>query len=425
MKRLLMIGVVLTIGILSALEARGCGNCCDLCKALPNLCCGQVEAGGQWIYLRPSSCEFDFAIKDPRPLRQAPSPTDSNFVQSVTDYAGYLPTGQSYDIDPDFRSGFRISAAYVSPCHCYDIRVEYTWHHARNRANIGGGCNNSGIWPSLMSPAHTQNYNLVESAGGTMTDTLSGFQTPLFCWTPAISNAEFTDACASSWVQHDYDAIDLQLASRTTRGCNCNLWIRTYLGLHYMNLDQKQVVDYHGVFFGNDVRRDGATILATSAVGGYFDTYVCTNSNTWGIGPLFGVDSRYHIGCGIGIGVHVGAAVLAGDSHGKWYENDTRRFPNGNVAQTGNFSDANVKERLDVRAKDRSVLFPYIRGSLGLNYLCRWHNCALILFEVGYEFNSYINAVGQFRFNDQRGTGSASCQNYNLDGIYISVRATV
>ena len=125
-----------------------------------------------------------------------------------------------------------------------------------------------------------------------------------------------------------------------------------------------------------------------------------------------------NIDCGFGIGAHFAAAILAGETDGKMVQHHVRAWdaPNAPV---------NVDETLDVPHKSRNVLFPYFKTSLGINYLWCCGDCFNLVAEVGYEFSTYINVLNQFRFNDSRGTGAASCNSFNLDGLYISLRVTI
>ncbi len=400
MKRLFLGLVIMGVGTLTGLQASNAGCCNPCCDPCPSWCCGSFEVGGQWIYLRPTSCDYDFVIKDPRPVD-----TDAVDVADIAGLATDLPFGKSHGIDPDYESGFRVSVGYIMDCSCYDVRVEYTYHHPTDSSTVFAGTQNNGLWPTYMHPRYTENRDLAEFG-------LAGvaFQSPIFSAFQRDTVPEFIDGFARSSVKLDYDAVDLQFGSRSMK--SCNLWMRAYTGLHFMNLDHRHSADYRGVFLGT---------FNGDVITGIFDTGVKWTKNTWGIGPLFGIDARYDVACGFGIGGHLGAAILAGETDGKMTERDVRTFSDQFAALD---PAANIGETLDVKHDHRNLLFPYLRASLGVNYL--WCcDCFRVMVEVGYEFNSYINSIGHFRFNDERGTGMANCYSYNLDGIYVSVRATI
>ena len=204
---------------------------------------------------------------------------------------------------------------------------------------------------------------------------------------------------AKASAKFDYDAVDLQFASRSMKGCNLDL--RAYAGLHFANIDHRFAAEYRGTFLTGG---DGPPLMNP--------VQVRWNKNTWGIGPLFGLDLRYQVACGFGIGAHVAAAILAGETDGRYFEHDL-------------ISNTSTDEIADVCHPHRNIVFPYFRTGLGINYLWCCGDCFNLLVELGYEFNSYINTIHHFRFNDTRGTGSANCYSFNLDGLYLSFRLTI
>ncbi len=385
MKRIgigLLVALVSCTG-LSANMFRTCWGepCCDPC---PIVCGGNIEGGGQWLYLRPSSCDHDFVIRDNRPVMVPP--------QTITEVTELLPSGCAHGVNPNYESGFRVFLGYL--CDCKDVRVEYTYHHPTQSFEVFGS-ESIGLWPTYMHPRYARN---IQAGGG------PAFETPIF-------TANGIQAAARATLRLDYDAVDLQFGSRSI--ARCNLFVRTYAGLHYMNLDLRHEAQFNGTGAG-----PGTTLVAEQIVGTQvaFDTHVRWNKNTWGVGPLFGVDLRYPVWCGFGLGARVGAALLAGKTEGTFRERDTR------VWELAISPD--VDEEATVCHDSRHILFPYVRAGLGVNYL--WCcPCLRLLVEVGYEFNSYINTIGHFRFNDERGTGQANCYSYNLDGIYVGIRATI
>ena len=386
---LVAVGIATTAGLWAG-NYRSCYGepCCDPC---PGWRCGSFEVGAQWIYLRPTSCDYDCAIQDDRAF------TGSTSTDAIV---AALPSGRVHGADPDYESGFRVSVGYVMDCSCYDVRVEYTYHHPSDRATLFGS-ETMGLWPTYMHPRYARN---VPADPG-----FTGFETPIF--TASIDSTEIP-AIAHCNVKLDYDAVDIQFGSRSLKGCN--LCLRTYAGLHFMNLDHRHEAQFNGVIASPVT---DSSQLGLEGMFGEFDTHVRWNKKTWGVGPLFGLDAHYAVACGFGIGGHVGAAILAGETDGEYFERDNRDWVSPPPADVDN-------QEAHIRYQERNILFPYLRASLGINYL--WCcDCFKVLVEVGYEFNSYINAIGHFRFNDERATGMANCYSYNLDGVYVSVRATI
>ncbi len=378
--RLAFLAGILGLGLLPV-EVAGMWN------PLATRCNGVIEVSGEWLYLRPTGCEHDFVIKDPRTF-------DSTSQNSIAAFAAHLPVGTARQVNPDYESGFRVALGFLLDSCNRDLRVSYTYHHPCHSAHVLGQSNTCGLWPTYMHPRYAAN---VDGAGAVNAE---AFETPLFSGT--VSNTDIP-ACASSTIRLDYDAGDLQFGFR--KCLNGNIAIRPYIGLHFMNLDDRHIACYQGVMYGNQV----------DAVVGAFATHVRWDKRTWGIGPLLGFDARYEIACGFGVGGQFGAAVLAGETDGTFTETDRRTW-------SGNNTPLDVDEVSDVCHGDRHHLFPFMRARLGVNYLWCCGSCFKLFVEFGYEFNSYINAIGQIRFDDQRATDTSNCYSYNLDGLYLSVR---
>ncbi len=356
-------------------------------------CCGSFEVSGEWLYLEASSCDRDFVIQDVRPFDP-----DTIVVAEAREPLPWLPQGRSHGIEADYESGFRIGLGYVAQGGCYDARVEYTYYHPTQTVTLRQPNVGVGFWPVAVQPRYTGTLDLTNE------DFLS--YTPIFTGLIA-ETGDFIEVLVNSRLKYDYDAVELQFASRSREGCRFSM--RTYAGLHFWNLDVHQSNDYRGVFIAGE----GGDVQA-----GLYEVSTHENKNTWGIGPLFGWDGRYEIACCFGIGAHVGAALLAGQTDGRLHED---HFSEDFVPTP----PVTVDEISDICRDHRNHLVPYLRGRLGINYLWCCGSCFKVLAEVGYEFSSYINAVGQFRINDQRATAMTNCSSYNMDGIYVSVRATL
>ncbi|MGE3953622.1 MAG: Lpg1974 family pore-forming outer membrane protein [Parachlamydiales bacterium] len=366
--------------------------CCDPC---PPCCGGSFEVGGQWIYLRASSCDFPFVIRDGREF-------DATDV-GIPEVVARLPYGKGRGVAVYYQSGFRASVGYLSQSGCQDVRIEYTYHHPSDSRRLFAGFIDRGLWPIPMHPRYAANVNLT----GTGANTFDGFETPLYCFPPAVEG----DCFAWSSLNVDYDAVDLQLGARTVE--KCTLSLRGYTGLHYLNLDLRQRYQYSAFSAGLDgVVEPPIPIVAS------FQTDLLRKQKLWGIGPLLGGEGRLPLFRGVGIGGHLGIALLAGETSTRYDEHDVRNFN-----FDGPVGLPDVDEEATLFTHNRGILFPLIRGSLGVNYRWCCGDCLTVLGEVGYEFNSYINCVGHFQFNDQRGTGMALCDSYNLDGFYVSLRA--
>ncbi|MGE3953626.1 MAG: Lpg1974 family pore-forming outer membrane protein [Parachlamydiales bacterium] len=325
--------------------------------------CGGFEIGVEALYLKPTSCDYEYAILDPRPFNAVETPTD-------------LPQGKQRGIRPCYNWGFRVSAAYLSSLQCEDVTAQYTRFHNGNSADVNPGL--GGLWPTLGHPRY-----MVE--------------TPLFTGVEADEIAAEADAK----IHFDYDAADIEYGSRALVSRRRCVWLRTFYGLHYAWIDHRFNVAYQG------------TLMPGAADAQRFSTTVEWRRKSWGIGPRVGFDGRWESPCGVGLCGHIAFAALGGEAR-------DRAFSQVDIVPVGGVPEP-INETLSVRFCHRHQLFPYVDARLGVDYLlCRGRGYQ-ILFEVSYEFHAYINTLRHYRFNDERGTGAANCTNFNLDGFSLSL----
>ncbi|MGE3953625.1 MAG: Lpg1974 family pore-forming outer membrane protein [Parachlamydiales bacterium] len=323
--------------------------------------CGKIEVGGSALYLRPTGCEFPYAITDGRP-----------FVDWQRDDAR-LPQGNHREIDPDYAWGFRVLLGYQWDCS--DLRLLYSRLHSEDT-----GEQSAPFWPSLAHPLY---QGLVSSAAGTFA------QSPLF-----------PEGRVRSRVDFEYDAIDLEYAQRSCRG-QC-LKLRSYIGLHLADILLRFRADYSGVLGPDD------PITATAT------TSTRCKQCSWGIGPIVGTEGRYGIGRGFELVGKGALGVLAGKRDGNIFSQDVREW-------MGMDAPEDVNAMLLFHMEERNIVVPVIRVAFGIDYpfcLCRLPG----VLELAYEYSTYINALQILHFNDRRGTSVAECQSFNLNGLTLSLR---
>ncbi|MGE3955024.1 MAG: Lpg1974 family pore-forming outer membrane protein [Parachlamydiales bacterium] len=345
------------------------GSCSP--SPLPRLMCnGYWEVFGEALYLRPTTCDLGFAINDPRTI---PNPG--------TEILSWLPQGKGHSIDPDHDWGSRIGIGLLSGCG--DVRAVYTRLHTRQSADALPK-NNGGIWVTYAHPATAQftpGFN--PFVDGTPTDGIPTF--------------------ATASIRFDYDAVDLQWGSRAL--LKCELALRSALGLHFAYIDSR-FADY---WQGTEFDQFPAELF----------TEIITNRSrrkSWGVGPAAGLDVHYPLACGFGFEGHLGAALLVGS------RSETRE------GRRLTFLLPDTLERdqhLDVKTGNRNGLVPYLTARLGLDYLwcceCRF----TLQLAFGYEFETYINAIEAYRYNDRRATGQTECSDFSLNGLYLRVRVII
>jgi Legionella pneumophila major outer membrane protein precursor len=161
----------------------------------------------------------------------------------------------------------------------------------------------------------------------------------------------------------DLGIIDLEGGQRF---CASSLDMRVFGGLRYMKLA-------HGFKVNSDFGDQS------------FDTKFS------GVGPRFGTDARYNLGCGLGLDAHLNTALLVGKVN-------------------NSYEDKN----LSTRSSEISRVVPQVEGKLGFDYTSAFCNKAALVFEIGYQTSNNFNVIDASMIN------SASDANFN--GAYLDVK---
>lgn len=331
--------------------------------SLAALCCGLVGST-QVLGLRAPACCGNFEIIG-EALIMRPTSCDLNYVARVPlidDAVEFVGTERG--ICPDYNWGFRVGVGYIHCCE-HDARL-------------------------IFSHLKTSDHDSQEAAPGDVLAITWG-------WPRGVADFPFGGVAqtADEKVRFEWNAVDAEVAMRKMP--TCDFFVRGHVGLHYAALKLNRTAHYEAV--------DGDDI---------FDATIQENSHSWGIGPRIGLDLRYELVCGLGVGAHAGLAILAGEGH------DTNHqlflIPVSFVEQ-----QAPLQEplSLDIRHRSRCMVFPEFDVSLGVNYLWGCSNCFSLLTEVGYEFRSYLNGLLRTTFNSTDVTNIQSCENMNIDGVYL------
>jgi Legionella pneumophila major outer membrane protein precursor len=351
MKRQLISMLVGSCGLASAMIYDGnypCGSF-DTCCGNP---CGKFEFWGDALYLKPSSCNFDFAVND-------------HVLKS-------FPYGKERGVQPKYQWGFRVGAAYCFPCSEADVNLYYTrLTTSDRRATIPIGYEE--LWTS---------------------STVAGF-------TPPTLENNSVKALAFAKVNSQWNAFDAEIGYNMLTDCRFSA--RGHIGLHFADIKLDRLVVYKG--------------SAPGAVT-YSGPYI-SHSKTWGVGPRFGSDFRYDVGCGLGIVARAGFGVLAGEIKHRDYARATTKVttwptPDDMLTSTCNASFA-------ISNKTRAVVFPEFDTSLGVNYTLCLNRCLEASFEAGWEFRTYLQSVVHAYYQDYTAPASTAtvCDPFNLQGLYL------
>jgi hypothetical protein len=335
-----------------------CGPCMDPCRD------GQWSWGfegiGEFLYIRPDVCDHDYAIADDAPL-QTPA---------------QQPNGHQRGVSMDYKPGFRAGLSYVHSDGCQDITLLYTGLWATERKSVVPQ-GTSGVWATFGDPRYlTGRFNNSNGQEGGR------------------------NALALGRLRTSLNVIDLEAASR--RMACYNIWVRRFVGLRWADILVRQAARYEG------------TVQATDLSFSSQAHDVRSRTHVWGIGPRIGADFRLDLCWGVGLGMEVGASLLSGESTFDTQQRDVITP----LSSVGTAQD----QRLHVTQYSHSRVFPELDARLGINYLWCCGNCLSFFVEVGYEIDSYINAIGRFRFDDDFGTNRETCDSFNLDGLYVNAR---
>lgn len=296
-------------------------------------------------------------------------PSSCNFDYAISDCVKgtktHIPNGKEHGVRPKYHWGYRVGGNYYFPCSELDAGVYYSHLNCtdRMRTRVVG---TDILWP---------------------TTTASRF-------TPEYIFSDDHSACAYAEVKHRWNSVDGEVGYTLKEECRYS--IRGHIGLHWTDIAIIDKVGYKGKFHQKHRLSDR-----------YSGEY-CSDVKTWGIGPRFGFDFNYLLGYGIGFASHTGFGLLAGETRqnfeGVNFDEKRRR-----VLSNGFHSSFGVCSRR------RNIVFPEFDTTLGLNYslnLCRRYEC---LFEVGWEFRTYLQAIVHRTYRVGYTTDP-----FSLQGLYIS-----
>lgn len=392
MGKLLLCVILLVVG--RAADSWGkcplcCGECWDPCPC-PCWVTG-FEIFAEFLYVRPHQADLNYGIRDTRSFGD-PSSASPTLVDE------WLPDGTLLAFGPHYEAAFRVGISYLFNGGCNDLRIHYTglWTHDSQLTAASG---EGGLWITNGSPR----YNGLRLNNGQIAALIPGAEFELA--TPT--------ATARQRVRIEHEVVDAEIAAR--RWCGRRLWTRPFAGIRWADICIREDADYLGVVTFVGTGDSGTPVrVASNQL-----THVHTKSETWGIGPLMGIDLRFTVVCGLGIDVHFGTSLLVGRPTHHMIESDLR----ASLVEAASQSD--VDEELNLRGQNRWQMVPNFDARLGLSYLHRFGQCFDLCLECGWEFVSFVNAMERVHLMDRGGVDTLSCTSFNLDGLYVGLRLTL
>jgi Legionella pneumophila major outer membrane protein precursor len=238
-------------------------------------------------------------------------------------------------VNPDHHLGYRVNIGYVFPGTGNDVNLSYT--------NYNNDKNDS-----------TKGLNL--------------FATEL--------PERFLEANAKA--KFKYQAVDLDFGQHINIGCNTQ--IRFFGGLRYADLESRFNTDYDVIPEVSEPELD------------HIDLHTTQKSEFHGIGPRFGVDTRYRLGHGFGVVGQLATALLVGESNNDHYDYDL-------VAHYKD--DYDIKKGITYKFDDQTRVVPNLAAKLGLDYSYRFQNCnhTKVTLEAGYQVDHYFNSIDRLSVN--------------------------
>lgn len=357
--KLLSLATIATCGMVSADICNPC--CADPCGNIDNCCNSSwqnFDVWGEALYFQPSSCNFNYCVRD----RINCVRTDG--FDSCDDCFNCCPQGTEKGVNPKYHWGWRVGVDY-NGC-CGDARVSYS------RLKTSDHCRTRVFCPEFF---------WITSVPSCITD-------------DALFSFDGDPAGASCHVKTEWNAVDGEVGSVIRQGCNCNLLVRGHIGLHWTEI----TVNFKNHYFGYPCCNSDSFEFLESH----------THTKTWGIGPRFGSDFTYDLGCGLGIVASANWGILVGEIRHR----TSAFYSTDDCSDFCNFS---------IRNKERCVVFPEFDASLGAKYdvcLCnRWN----FGFEIGWEFRTYLQSIVHSYYLDVDAYANSAtvCDPFSLQGLYI------
>lgn len=262
---------------------------------------------------------------------------------------------------------------------------------------------------------------------------------------------------ASAKTEFKADVLDLDLGQSLC--VNRAFSLRWYAGLRYASLEHKFNASYFGEAAGVDslsepvlVSTDGLEALITVdidfALAAEINQSVNQKSDFKGIGPRFGVDSRYELGGGFGFIGGMSLALLVGELDSSLFNRvegsttatitaigSSLTAPDGitlviddtTVGVGSAFFDSTTSTT-QFTHPDETRIVPNIDAKLGLDYSCHFANTRTrIDIEAGWMVCHFFNSVD--RLTEFAPTNpefrSRQITDTSFDGPYIGVQVTV
>lgn len=428
----------LTIGLVALLTGYAANSLAALPTGVASRCDVNVPGyGGGFtfgvtgLYWRASSPDLDFALT-------SPSFTSGDFFSFE---------GESRRLNSKYDWGWSVNFGYVFPCSGNDFNLTYT-HWDRSREGRVNGLAFPDFFPftglSLITPASfvfspaSVTISGAGTGGGQTFSVVGTFPNIVGEEDFLITVAPEDITGVSAKANFKNDTWDIDFGQAINVGCNFRL--RWFGGLRYTRLNHH--VDLRADATGHIVGTQPVPLvgeftvtnsigLATVTAGTATLTFDGTaaiheainrKSDFNGIGPRFGVDVNYYLGCGFGLVGSLATALIVGEIQTNLDSKldvtpstlatatfRTTGIPvviTGKLAQpepvvvtgTGDVTFNGIGTQSDIFSfdfPDETRIVPNIDAKLGADWTYVFCNCShtRVTFEAGYMVSHYFNAA--------------------------------
>lgn len=421
------------------------GNTGPGCVTAPTYC-GGLNFGITGLYWRADAPQQGFA-------------TTFDNISLDFPFTAFGDDGRDQKLHHKYSWGFQINLGYTLPCSGTDFELVYTdWSREYFRdvdhvqvtptvAQLGTfDVVTTGPVVQLFSPG----LGIVVSGGF--------IPLPVLINDP---NFEFIDISSRVFGKTTLEnhTWDLNVGQSINVGCNTR--VHWYGGLRYSNLDGKFDRAQQTTFIGQGlpfvitapgeiITTTGFPITGTTALfaglGVIVTDYLHEKSKFDGIGPRFGLDIDYRVGCsGLGLVADISTSLLVGEIESSFSEDVTLagQFTNVNTGtglvvtvpgvgpvgvvippQTANFTSDTGP--LSFTHPDQTRVVPNIDGKLGVDWSLQFCNCSRtqLRLEAGYMISHYFDAIDRSSpvgFGEP-GFGRRQTFDLNFEGPYVSAQ---
>ena len=359
-------------------------DCCNNCCYDNN--CGQFLIGFEGLYWRVNEDNLGFAEKHHSKEKIVYTTPNSSFpdgnakaaeatLAGDNDEAKYVapPAGATVygsgrvrkdDFDFRWRPGFRLSAAYLFPCNCWDL--DFRWTHFLNSSSRDSKASGA-LLPPYASETSEYDEEQVKST---------------FLPSTYAEN-QYVNHVDAHW-HINFNNYEIAFGRHICVGCGFG--IRPYIGVKILDIEQRLHLD---------TKRNHNYLDETQNYGSYEQKI---KTEFTGVGFQGGFCADWCLGCGFSLLSNVSGGIVYGRAHVRERFNSDMTRPG---AAEATYENWNIKFKHSTH-----VSRPNLDLGIGLRWETCLCNCYYLGLKLGWEYHHYFDQ-NFFRLlhNDAPGRG--------------------